>query len=117
LDGGLTWRLRRHEVGAPKPSREGHVAGLHDRPGGERSIFFTGSAAQHNRRARCESVRFTSDPALLAGEAARPADRLQVTSASRVVRENALKFWKACWEGRIHSWDDNAAMRICQASR
>src|SRR4029077_2244288 len=49
LNSRLSWRLRRHEVSPPKPSRERHVARLHDRPSGERSIFFTGAATQYNR--------------------------------------------------------------------
>src|SRR5580704_215008 len=99
LDGRLTGRLRRHEVGAPKPSREGHVARLHDRPGSERRIFFTGTAAQYNRRTGCKPIRLADDPAILTGKAAGPADRLQITGASAVIRENALKLGKARWEG------------------
>jgi len=102
LNGGLAGRLRRHKIGAPKPSREGHVARLHDRPGGKGRIFLTGAATQHDRRARCETVRLASMPARLAREAIRPAHRLQVTGASAVIRENALKFGKACWEGCVH---------------
>jgi hypothetical protein len=54
LNGGLAGRLRRHEIGAPKPSREPHMARLHNRPSSERRIFLTGSATQNNRRAGCE---------------------------------------------------------------
>src|ERR1700730_17215466 len=53
----LPGRLCRHEIGAPKPSREWHVARLHHCPSGERRILFTGATAQHNRRASCETVR------------------------------------------------------------
>ena len=102
LNGGLTWRLRRHKIGAPKPSREWHVARLHDRSGGKGRIFLTGAATQHDRRARYETVRLASMPAGRAREAIRPAHRLQVTGASVVIRENTLEFRKACWEGCVH---------------
>jgi len=102
LEGRLAGRLCRHEIGAPKPSRERHMARLHDCPGGERGIFLTGAATQHDRRARCEAVRLADGPALRAREAVRPADGLQVTGASAVIREDALKFRKTRWEGCIH---------------
>ena len=102
LDSGLTWRLRRHEVGTPKPGRERHVARLHDRPGGERRIFLTGTAAQDNRRAGCETIRLTNEPALRARKAIRPAHWLQVTRASAIIREDALKLRKTGWEDCVH---------------
>src|ERR1019366_8564665 len=102
LDGGLSWRLRRHEVGTPKPSRERHVARLHDRPGGERCILFTGTAAQHNRRSGSKTVWIADDPALLARESIRPADFLQITGTRAIIREDALKLGKTRWEGCIH---------------
>jgi len=102
LNGGLAWRLCCHEVSAPKPRRERHMARLHDRPGSERRIFFTGPAAQYNRRAGCEPVRLAGGPALRTREAVRPAHRLQVPGTSAVIREDALKLWKARWKGCIH---------------
>jgi hypothetical protein len=102
LEGGLTGRLCRHEVGAPKPSRERHMARLHNRPGSERRIFLTCSATQHNRRAGCEAVRLASEGAVWACEAVRPAHRFQIFGASAVIREDALKLRKARWEGCIH---------------
>jgi hypothetical protein len=102
LDGGLTGRLCRHEIGTPKPSRERHMARLHDRPGGKGRIFLTRTTAQHNRRARCETVRLADVPALRASEAVRPSHRLQITGARAVIRENALEFRKARWKGCIH---------------
>jgi hypothetical protein len=98
----LAGRLCRHEIGAPKPRRERHMARLHNRPGGERRILFASPASQYNRRARCETVRLADVPALLASEAVRPANCLQITRASAVIRENALEFRKARWEGCIH---------------
>jgi hypothetical protein len=103
LDGGLTGRLRRHEVSAPKPRREGHMARLHDRASRERCIFFAGATAQYDRRAGCKPIWFPDEPALRAREAIRPADRLQITGASGVIREYTLKLWKARWESCIHA--------------
>jgi len=73
LDGGLAWRLCRHEISAPKPRRERHMARLHNRPGGERRILFASPATQYNRRAGCETVRLADVPAPRASEAVRPA--------------------------------------------
>ncbi len=102
LNGRLTGRLRRHKIGSPKPSRERHMARLHDRPGGQGRILLTGPAAQHYRRAGCETVRLADMPAFLAREAVRPAHLLQITGASTIIREHALKLGKARWEGCIH---------------
>jgi hypothetical protein len=102
LKGGLAWRLRRHGIGAPKPSRERHVARLHDRPGGKRRIFLTGATAQYNRRARCETIRLASSPTFRAREAVWPAHCLQIASASPIIRKDSLEFGKARWEGRVH---------------
>ena len=102
LDGGLAGRLCRHEISAPKPRRERHMARLHNRPGGQRRILFAGTAAQHNRRACCETIRLAGMPALLASEAVRPPHRLQIMRASAIIREDALEFRKARWEGGIH---------------
>src|ERR1700730_6683486 len=102
LDGGLTRRLCRHEIGTPKPSRERHMARLHDRPGSERRILFARTAAQYDRGARCKTIRLASVSALRASKAVRPADCLQITGASTIVRKDALKFRKARWEGCIH---------------
>jgi hypothetical protein len=85
LEGGLAGRLCSHEVSAPKPSREGHMARLHNRSGRQRRIFLTGSATQHNRRAGCEAVRLASESARRTGEAVRPANRLQIMGASAIV--------------------------------
>jgi hypothetical protein len=102
LESRLAWRLCRHEVGAPKPRRERHVTRLHNRPGSEGRILFTGPAAQHNRRAGCETVRLAGKPARRARKAVRPAHRLQITGASAVIRKDPLEFGKARWEGCIH---------------
>jgi hypothetical protein len=102
LKGGLAGRLCCHEISAPKPRRERHMTRLHDRSRSEGYIFLTGPAAQHNRRAGCETVRLASMSARRAREAVWPAHCLQITGASTVIRENALEFGKACWEGCIH---------------
>jgi hypothetical protein len=102
LDGRLPGCLCRHKIGAPKPSRERHMARLHDRSGSERRIFLTPTAAQYDRRARRKTVWLTNEPALRAREAARPADSLQITGASTVIREDTLKLGEARWEGCIH---------------
>src|ERR1700732_1077237 len=102
LEGGLAGRLCSHEVSAPKPSRERHMARLHNRPGSERCILFAGSATQHNRRSGCEAVRLADVPTHRAREAVWPAHRLQISCASAVIREDALEFRKACGKGCIH---------------
>jgi hypothetical protein len=102
LNGGLPGRLCCHEIGAPKPRRERHMARLHDCPSGERRICFTGATAQHNRRAGSKTVGLADELALWAREAVRPADRLQITGASAIIREDALKLGKTRWEGCIH---------------
>jgi hypothetical protein len=117
LDGGLAWRLRRHEVSAPKPSRERHMARLHYRPSGKRRIYLTGTTAQHNRRTGWEPVRLADDPALRAREAIRPPDCLQVAGASAIIGKDALKLWKARWEGCIHGSENSTGAGICQSFR
>src|ERR1700730_8577053 len=102
LDGGLAGRLRRHEIGAPKPSREGHMARLHNRAGGKGRVLFAGATAQHDRRAGCKTVWLANKVAFWAREAVRPADRLQITGASAVIGEHALKLGTTHREGRIH---------------
>jgi hypothetical protein len=103
LEGGLAGRLCSHEVSPPKPSREGHMARLHNRSSRQRCIFLTGPAAQHNRRAGCEAVRLANEGARRTGEPFRPAKRLQIMGASAIIGEDALKFRKACWKGCIHA--------------
>jgi len=116
LDGRLAGRLRRHEVCAPKPSREWHMSRLHDRTRRERRIVFAGAATQYNRRAGSKPVWFADDTALLAREAVWPADRLQITGASAIIRKDALKLRKARWEGRIHGLENTIGRCVCQAS-
>jgi hypothetical protein len=102
LEGGLAGRLCSHEVSAPKPSREGHMARLHNRSGRQRCIFLTGPAAQHNRRSGCKTVGLSNERARRTGESCRPAHRFQIFGASDVIREDALKLRKASWEGCVH---------------
>jgi hypothetical protein len=116
LEGGFTGRLCSHEVSAPKPSREGHMARLHDRSSRQRCIFLTGAAAQHNRRAGRETVRLADGSALRASEAVRPANRLQIMGASAIIWKDALKFRKARWKGCIHVRDDSIRSNVCQES-
>lgn len=103
LDGGLAWRLRSHEVRPPKPSRERHMARLHDSPGGKRGVSLTSAATQHNRRAGIKPVWFADDATLQARKTTRPADCLQITGTGSIIGEDALKLWKASWEGCIHA--------------
>jgi hypothetical protein len=102
LESGLAGCLCCHEVGAPKPYRERHMARLHDRSGSKGRIFLTGPATQHNRRACCETVRLAGMPACLARKSVRPTHRLQVAGASGIVRKDALEFRKARWKGCVH---------------
>jgi hypothetical protein len=103
LDGGLAWCLRSHEVRPPKPSRERHMARLHDRSSGERRVSLTSAATQHNRRAGIKPVWFADDATLEARKTIRPANCLQITGTGSIIREDALELWKASWEGRIHA--------------
>jgi hypothetical protein len=103
LDGRLSWRLCRHEIGTPKPSRERHMARLHDSPGGKRGICLTSTATQHYRRTGSKAVWFADDATLRARKTSRPADCLQITGTGSIIWEDALKLWKASWEGCIHA--------------
>ncbi len=117
LDRGLSRCLCRHEVSAPKPSRERHVTRLHDRSGGEGRIFLTGPATQNDRRPRSKAVRLADMPALRARKAIRPADRLQIAFACAIIGEDALELGKGRRKGRVHASMDSTPSRLCQASR
>ena len=103
LDGRLSGRLRRHEVSAPKPSRERHMARLHDGAGSEGRIFLASTATQHDRRPRSKAVWLAEKPALLARKAVRPPDCLQIARTRGVVREEMLELRKGRREGCVHA--------------
>jgi hypothetical protein len=98
LNGGLSGDLRGHEVRAPKPRRERRVTRLHDRSGRQRRIGFASTTSQHDRRARCETVRLSYKPAFRTRKSVRPTNGFKVASASRVVGKNPLKLRKRSWE-------------------
>jgi hypothetical protein len=94
LDGRLSRHLRRHEVRAPKPRRERRMAGLHDGSGRKRRVGLATTAAEHDRRTRCEPIGLPCNAALWARKPVRPTDRFKIASASRIVGEYPLKLRK-----------------------
>ena len=108
LNGGLSGNLRGHEVRAPKPRREWRVARLHDGAGRQRRIGLATTAAQHHRRASCETVRLATNAALLAHKFARPTNGLKIAGARRIIWEYPLKLWKGSGEAaNVHAQDDS----------
>lgn len=103
LQRGLAGGLSSHQVRAPKPRRERHVRGLHDRAGRKGRVLFAGSAAKYNRGARPEAVGLAGYAALAASEAIGPAEGFEVFGARLVVGEEALKTGESRREGRFHS--------------
>jgi hypothetical protein len=117
LNGGLSGHLRGHEIRAPKPRRERRVARLHDGSGRQRCIGFASTTSQHDRRARCETVRLSYKSALGTRKSVRPTNGFKVASASRVVRENPLKLRKRSWEAaNVHVRDNGRILSLCQAT-
>ena len=117
LDGGLSRDLRRHEIRAPKPRREGRVARLHDSASRQRRIGFAATAAQHDRRAGCEPVGLAHNAALRARKSARPTNGFKIAGASRVVGEYPLKLRKRSWEAaNVHGCDNGRFLSLCQAT-
>jgi len=81
------------------------VAALHDGPCHQANVFATGSAAQ-NARARLEAERLAHNAAPWAGEPITPAGLFEISSARRVIRENALKFRQRLGEGQVFAGQD-----------
>jgi hypothetical protein len=98
LDGGLSGDLRGHQVCAPKPCRERRMARLHYGACRQRCVGLASTTSQHDRRAGCEAVRFSDEPALRTRKSARPTNGFKVASASRVVGEDPLKLRKRSGE-------------------
>ena len=104
LDGRLAGDLSSHQVRAPKPRRKGRVTRLHDRSGRQRSVGLTTTAAKHDRRARCETVRLSDKLALWTRKPVRPTHGFEIAGARRVVRKYPLKFWQGSGEAaNVHS--------------
>ena len=115
LDGGLSGDLRGHEVCAPKPCREGRVARLHHSAGRQRRIDLAVTAAKHDRRPRCETVRLADNAALRARKPARPTDGFEIARASCVIREDSLKLRKRSGEtANVHTRDNGRFPFLCQ---
>src|ERR1700682_744797 len=89
LDGRDAWRMARNEVGGPEPDRQRPAGPLHDRAGRPRIIPLT-LAAPQNRRAVEEGVGFAGSAPPSADDPVAPADGFKVSSASRIVRKEAL---------------------------
>ena len=92
LHGRHPRRLRRHQVGTPEPSRQGHATAVHGRPSGQRDIGLAMPAAQNNGLALGETVGRVDGAALRAGEPIRPAKVFKVARASCVIGKRPLKF-------------------------
>src|SRR5256712_6477880 len=90
LDGRDAWRMARNQVGGAEPDRERRAGPLHDRVGGQRIIPLTVAAPQ-NLRPVGEAVGFAGFAAPSADEPVAPADGFKVSSASRIVRKEALE--------------------------
>jgi len=104
LKGGLSGRLRRHQVCAPKPNRKRRVGGLHHCPGCQRSVGFALAAAKDNRRSAWKAIRLALGITLRANKPVGPTDRFKIFGASGIVRENGLKFSERRWEtARVHA--------------
>src|ERR1700719_1178119 len=90
LDGRDAWRMARNEVGGPEPDRQRRAGPLHDSAGRPALISLTFSAPQ-NLRPVGEAVGFAGFAAPFADEPVAPADGFKVSSASRIVRKEALE--------------------------
>jgi hypothetical protein len=117
LNGRLPRNLCSHQVGAPKPRREGRVTRLHDRSGCQRGVGLTATATKHDRRARCETVWLPDKPALWTRKPVRPTHGFEVVSARRVVGEYPLKLRERSGEAaNVHSRNTSRLLRPCQAT-
>ena len=103
LENRLARRLRRYEVSAPEPRRQGCVAGFHDGAGRKRHIAMASAASQDDRCSLGEAVRLADIPALHTRKPARPPQVLKVSCAGRVIRKDPLKFGECRREAsRVH---------------
>ena len=117
LNRGLSWCLRGHQVRAPKPSRERCMARLHDSASRQRRVGLASTTSQHDRRASCETVGLSDEPALRTRKSVRPTYGFKVASARCVVRENPLKLRKRSWEAaNVHGRDNGRILSHCQAT-
>lgn len=92
LQSGLTRRLCRYEIRAPKPRREWRVRRLHDSARCQRDVGVAGPTPKDSRTPFRETIRLTDRPALGAREAIGPPEFLEVIRTRGIVGENALKF-------------------------
>src|SRR4030088_21564 len=90
LDGRDAWRMARNEVGGPEPDRQRGAGPLHDSAGRQRIIPLTFAAPPHLRPVG-EAVGPPGCSAPSADEPVAPADGFKVSSASQVVRKEALE--------------------------
>src|SRR6201998_478428 len=90
LDGRDAWRMARNEVGGPEPDRQRRAGPLHDRAR-RQSILPLTLAAPQNLRPVGEAVGCAGFAAPFADEPVAPADGFKVSSASRIVRKQALE--------------------------
>src|SRR5271155_5678652 len=100
LDSRYAWRVGRNQIRGPKPNRQRRLAVLHDRSGHEPVVFLAFPADQH-MRAVFHPVRFTGFATPDTNKLTRPADRLEVGRASRVVRKELLEFRQRAREWEI----------------
>lgn len=90
-------RLRRDQVGRPKPDLKRRPGALHDRAGGQPSLVQAGATFEHACPRRQPERFFTRSTALTA-EPRRPSHTLQVSTAGRLVREHAVELQQVCWK-------------------
>src|ERR1700730_11943732 len=84
----------------------GRAVALHDRAGRQRIIPLTFAAPQ-NLRPVGEAVGFAGFAAPSADDPVAPADGFKVSSASQVVRKEALELGQWTRKGRIRAGQDN----------
>lgn len=117
LNGGLSWRLRGHQIRAPKPCRKRCVARLHDGASRKRCVGFASPASQHYRGSRLEPIRLLNKPAFRAPKTIWPTNRFKVTGASRVIGEYPLEFRKGSREAAyVHVPEYSNSQHVCQAT-
>src|ERR1700719_2438905 len=106
LDGRDVWRMARNQVGGPEPDRQRRAGPLHDRAGLQHIIPLTFAAPQTLLPVG-EAVGFAGFATPFADEPVAPADGFKVSSASRIVRKEALALGQCTRKGQIRAGQDS----------
>src|SRR5258705_11615751 len=106
LGGRDAWRMAPNQVGGPEPDRQRRAGPLHDSAGRQRIIPLTFAAPQ-NLRPVGEAVGFAGFAAPSADEPVAPADGFKVSSASRIVRKQALELGQRTRKEQIRAGQNN----------